>query len=252
VLSDACTTCSGDVALYRQATFQSVDLDVSLLYGDSRTGTHAFGLMGKDKVGIAGFMLPDQYFAAINNTNTSVEETGSAGIFGLGFPVNRFVFAWYSYLRRDSCFFFLCTSVIWSTIFKNERTSPITTKRETKDNNNNFNRQDFPDISWLDPPSTRHARQISSSIVPAVFHSYATIAPLLARLAVTNALSLPMFTVALQRDTVEIGGNVGLLSIGELPGGIKNESMTWAPVRLYTKAQGGLPPPPDSPNEVRE
>jgi hypothetical protein len=115
-----------------------------------------------------------------------------------------------------------------------------------------LNRLDFPDISALYSPSnlTRHVRQISPSIVPAVFHSYATIAPLIARLAVTNVLGLPMFTVTLQRDTVEVGGNVGLLSLGELPHGIKNESMTWVPVRLYTKAQGGLPPPPDSPNEV--
>jgi len=89
VLSDACTACSKDVVLYPQATFQPVDLDASLLYGDSLTGTHAFGLIGKDTVGLAGFTLRDQYFAAINNTNTSVQETGSAGIFGLGFPVNR-------------------------------------------------------------------------------------------------------------------------------------------------------------------
>jgi phytepsin len=114
-----------------------------------------------------------------------------------------------------------------------------------------FSRLDFPNISSLHLPSTRHPREISPSIVPAVFHSYATIAPLLARLAVTNALTLPLFTVTLQRDTVAIGGNVGTLSIGELPSGIKNESLTWVPVRLYTKAQGGLPPPPDSPNEVR-
>lgn len=67
---------------------------------------------------------------------------------------------------------------------------------------------------------------------------------------VTNALSFPLFTIALQRDTVEVGGNVGLLSIGALPNWMKNESVTWVPVRMYTKEQGGLPPPPDSPNEV--
>lgn len=229
VLSDACTTCPGDVALYRQATFQSVDLDVRLLYGDSRTGTHASGLIGRDEVGIAGFTLEDQYFAAINNTNTSVEETDSAGIFGLGFPVN---------------------SVIWSIAFRNQRTSSGTTKHEIKNSNNsNRKRLDFPDLSSLYPRSTRPARQLSSSTVPAVFHSYPTIAPLLARLVVTNALSFPLFTIALQRDTVEVGGNVGLLSIGALPNWMKNESVTWVPVRMYTKEQGGLPPPPDSPNE---
>ena len=67
------------------------------MYGDSRTGTHAFGLIGKDTVGVAGFMLRDQYLASINDTNARVEETGSAGIFGLGFPLNRFV------LREFAC-----------------------------------------------------------------------------------------------------------------------------------------------------
>lgn len=41
----------------------------------------------------------DQYFAAISNTNTSVLDTGSAGIFGLGFPVNRWVLS--KCLSRD-------------------------------------------------------------------------------------------------------------------------------------------------------
>ena len=90
VVSDACTgNCSASAPLYPQATFQSTGLDVRLLYGDSSTGTHAYGPIGKDTVGLAGLTLPDQYFAAINNTNTSVLETGSAGIFGLGFPINR-------------------------------------------------------------------------------------------------------------------------------------------------------------------
>ena len=139
------------------------------------------------------------------------------------------------------------TSVIWFSTFSTERTSPDSTKRDTgESSNSSFNRLDFPDISAL-YPSTRHAREISSSAVPAVFNSYKTIAPLLARLVVTNALNLPLFAVALQRDTVAIGGNVGSLTIGDLPPGIKNESMAWVPVRLYTKV---LSPPPDSPNEV--
>jgi hypothetical protein len=90
VVSDACTgNCSASVPLYPQATFQSTGLDVQLLYGDSSTGTHAYGLIGKDSAGLAGLTLQDQYFAAINNTNTSVLESGSAGIFGVGFPINR-------------------------------------------------------------------------------------------------------------------------------------------------------------------
>lgn len=42
-------------------------------------------------MGVAGLRLQDQYIAAILETNTSVLQTGSAGIFGLGFPVNRSV-----------------------------------------------------------------------------------------------------------------------------------------------------------------
>jgi phytepsin len=90
VISDACVAnCTTSVPLYPQATFQASGLDVRLLYGDSSTGTHAFGLVGMDTVSVAGLSLPMQYFAAINNTNTTVLETGSAGIFGLGFPIGR-------------------------------------------------------------------------------------------------------------------------------------------------------------------
>lgn len=94
VISDACTSnCSAQgVPLYPTATFQATGLDASLIYGDSRTGTHALGPIGKDTVGLAGLVMEGQYFAAVNNTNTSVSKTGSAGIFGLGFPVNRCVF----------------------------------------------------------------------------------------------------------------------------------------------------------------
>lgn len=59
-----------------------------------------------------------------------------------------------------------------------------------------------------------------------------------------------MFTITLQRDTVDVGGNVGQLSLGELPPSVKNESLTWVPVRGYTPSEGGLAPPPDAPNEV--
>jgi hypothetical protein len=99
VISDACTACSKNIPQYPQATFQSVGLDVQLRYGDSRTGTHAYGLIGKDTVDLAGLTLPNQYFAAINDTNTTVEITGSAGIFGLGFPANRS--AHHLYLRAS-------------------------------------------------------------------------------------------------------------------------------------------------------
>jgi len=90
VISDACIgNCAASIPLYPQSTFQPTSLNAKLNYGDSSTGTHAYGPIGKDTVGLAGLTLEDQYFAAINNTNTTVLETGSAGIFGLGFPINR-------------------------------------------------------------------------------------------------------------------------------------------------------------------
>ncbi|KAI0320020.1 aspartic peptidase domain-containing protein [Amylostereum chailletii] len=91
VLSDACTTdCfSTDVPKYPTASFQPAGIAVQLLYGDSRTGTHADGPIGRDAASILNFSLVDQYFAAISSTNASVLRTGSAGIFGLGFPLNR-------------------------------------------------------------------------------------------------------------------------------------------------------------------
>ena len=90
VISDSCTgNCTSSVPLYPHSTFKSANLDVQLLYGDSFTGTHAYGLIGQDTVGLGDIGLQGQYFAAINNTNTTVLSTGSAGIFGLGFPINR-------------------------------------------------------------------------------------------------------------------------------------------------------------------
>lgn len=43
---------------------------------------------------------------------------------------------------------------------------------------------------------------------------------------------------------------MGQLSIGALPPGISEDALTWIPLREYTVAEGGLPPPPDTPNEV--
>lgn len=113
ILSDACKTCSDTqrsppgLDLYPMDELHRVT-DVELFYGDSRTGTQASGVLGSDSVGVAGLSVKvrtfinltcsvltsgkqNQYFAAINRTNTSVLDTGSNGIFGLGFPVNRCV-----------------------------------------------------------------------------------------------------------------------------------------------------------------
>ena len=54
----------------------------------------------------------------------------------------------------------------------------------------------------------------------------------------------------LERDTIDISGNNGALTIGKLPNGIDNSSLTWVPVRLYSPDDGGLSPPTFAPDEV--
>jgi phytepsin len=87
IVSDICKNCNASkVPLYPQSSFQASGLNIDLRYGDSRTGTHASGSIGKDSVSIAGLALDDQFLASINDTDTAVTESGSAGILGLGFP----------------------------------------------------------------------------------------------------------------------------------------------------------------------
>ncbi|KAN0127433.1 aspartic peptidase [Lactarius tabidus] len=74
--------------------------------------------------------------------------------------------------------------------------------------------------------------------------------PFLSRLAMTGALEQPMFTIMLQRDTIDVSGNDGAFTIGKLPDGIDNSSLTWVPVRLYDPEDGGLNPPTFAPGEI--
>lgn len=74
--------------------------------------------------------------------------------------------------------------------------------------------------------------------------------PLLARVAMTNELEEPMFAIELQRNTIDIGGQDGMLTIGKLPDGVSESDLTWAPVRLYAPADGGLRAPTFAPDEV--
>ncbi|THV05895.1 acid protease, partial [Dendrothele bispora CBS 962.96] len=74
--------------------------------------------------------------------------------------------------------------------------------------------------------------------------------PLLARVAMTNALEMPMFAVELQRATIDVDGQDGILTVGTLPEGVDNSSLTWVPVRLYKPDEGGLRAPSFAPDEV--
>ena len=92
MLGDSCVTgCDNNVPLYPLSTINSTGLDVSLQYGDSGTGTYAYGIIGNGNINIASLQISNQHFALINRTNADVAKSGSSGIFGLGFPVNRFV-----------------------------------------------------------------------------------------------------------------------------------------------------------------
>ncbi|KAL9711394.1 hypothetical protein Ac2012v2_005940 [Leucoagaricus gongylophorus] len=76
-----------------------------------------------------------------------------------------------------------------------------------------------------------------------------TYGPLISRIMMTGALESPMFTITLSRDTIDISGH-GQLTLGKLPDGVDNSSLTWVPVRLYSSDEGGLRSPTFAPNEV--
>jgi len=84
-----------------------------------------------------------------------------------------------------------------------------------------------------------------------ILASFATNGPLLPRLILAGVLASPVVAISLQRDTVDIGGNQGILSIGELPAEIAGEDLNWVPLRRYTATEGGLPATEEFPNEVR-
>lgn len=76
---------------YPSASIMPAGGSVQLLYGDSFTGTHASGPVAQDVAAIAGLSMSQQVFAAVNDTNSTAVGRGTNGIFGLGFPSERWV-----------------------------------------------------------------------------------------------------------------------------------------------------------------
>ncbi|KAJ3771658.1 aspartic peptidase domain-containing protein [Lentinula raphanica] len=75
--------------------------------------------------------------------------------------------------------------------------------------------------------------------------------PLLSRIAsTTDGLEDDVFSISLQRSEIDVGIDNGTLTIGKLPDGVNNASLTWVPVRLYSASEGGLTPPTFASNEV--
>ncbi|KAI0794938.1 aspartic peptidase domain-containing protein [Abortiporus biennis] len=240
VISDGCTNC-GDIGIpfYPHTTFNASGLEAQLRYGDSHTGTHAFGPIGKDKVGFAGLSLKDQYFAAIVDTNTTVLETGSAGIMGIGFPAISVL--WRQLLQAQ----LNNTASSLGELTKRAALSPV-----------DFGRPAFPSFDFLISknhfPSPTHTKRQTAPLLSSheVIQSFGVYGSLPSRLVNEHILHSPLVAITLQRDTIDVGGNVGLFSIGELPFGLTSDSLTWVPIRAYSVAEGGLPPAPEASNEV--
>jgi len=193
VITDTCKTdiCNkSTVTRYNAASLTPSGVNVTMNYGDSTTGTYASGPVGKDTATIAGLSMPNQTFAAIDNTTNSAVSFGAAGIFGLGFPSE---------------------SVIQQSVVNQQFNNPSTT----------------------------------DELVVSTFED----GPLLSRVVSSGQLAEPMFAITLQRDTIDISGT-GQLSVGKLPEGVNNSSLTWVPVRLYSQNDGGIAPPSFAPDET--
>ncbi|KAI0666474.1 acid protease [Trametes maxima] len=217
---------STNVPLYSAAALASAGQDVQLLYGDSRTGTRATGPIGTDTVSIAGLSVSDQYFAAIVDTNTTVLDTGSTGILGLGFPP---------------------ISLIWRQLSASQLSQPIPSAAKRADRIANDSSVSSPSLG-LDNTHLRRQTNVAAPI--STVDTFASLGPLLTRLVTWKVLQRPLVVTTLQRDTISLSGNDGTLSLGALPYGLADDRLTWVPVRSYSVAEGGLPAPPNAPNEV--
>ncbi|KAI1794371.1 acid protease [Ganoderma leucocontextum] len=62
------------------------------------------------------------------------------------------------------------------------------------------------------------------------------------RLVLNGVIDQPMFSISLQGSRNGIAGT-GQLTIGRLPDGVDNSSVTWVPVRLYDTENGGISSP---------
>ncbi|KAH9923808.1 aspartic peptidase domain-containing protein [Fomitopsis serialis] len=241
VVSDACSgECTDSVVpLYSIASLNDTGLDVLLLYGDSRTGTYASGPIGQETVGIGSLSVASQTFAAVNSTNTTIFATGSAGILGLGFPPISLM--WRERLQMD---------IVSSQSSLSKRGIPGPSANIST---GSIGQPPFPSFEFLKPAMLKKRQAsdgTSQSPADIAISSFAHYGPLLTRLIQQDILDLPLVATTLQRDTFQIGGNAGMLSIGGLPAGLQTSQLTWVPVRGYSKDEGGLPPPSNSPNEV--
>ncbi|KAI0688715.1 acid protease [Cytidiella melzeri] len=102
-----------------------------------------------------------------------------------------------------------------------------------------FPSQSFVQAAVFNTPATTDA----------FIQNISTFGPFISRLVEAGHVEQPLVAITLQRDTIDVGGK-GSVTIGELPSGIDNSSVTWVPVRLYKPADGGLNPPSFAQDEV--
>lgn len=173
------------------------------------------------------------------------------------------------YIKNTYCILrvFFASSVIWNSVFQGKydtQTGAVTAKKRdtiaplprlnikwgSQFPQLHFKRLGFPSLSHIRRTYPGKVARQASSLVTSALSSWATIGPLLGRWAMRHELMSPMFTITLQRNTIDVGGNAGMLSIGEMPSGVSQDMLTWVPLRNYSSDEGGLPSPSDSPNEV--
>ncbi|KAG9309609.1 aspartic peptidase domain-containing protein [Chiua virens] len=253
VLSTSCEqTCSSSsnknnsqkIQFYPPTSFRSAGIGTTLIYGDSTTGTYAKGPIGSDSVSLAGLALQGQYFAAINSTNTSVVQTGAAGILGLGFPYNSLF--WTELLQSQN-------QISGNTNGKGRRdllTEADEGHARFSDRLQNLAVRWFRKTDLANAVGSPLEKSMAQMTTATLQSSIITYGPLIPRLVAQGMLDSPMFSITLQRDTIQIGGNEGMLSIGQLPSTVQSESLTWVNVRGYPASQGGLSAPADAPGEV--
>ncbi|KAI0816834.1 aspartic peptidase domain-containing protein [Trametes gibbosa] len=193
VIDSSCKTSAcvqSNAPRYNTDSFHQSGGTVDLTFGDSVTGTHASGPVGRDTVTIAGLVMENQTLAAVSDTDNSAVSTGGAGILGLGFFSQSFVQA--SAVNAE------IANVVGTDTF---------------------------------------VEQTPNS------------GPVVSRLILSDAIDEPLFSITLQRDTIDVSGE-GQITIGQLPEGVDNSSLTWVPVRLYDESVGGLTPPSFASQEV--
>ncbi|KAJ3896571.1 aspartic peptidase domain-containing protein [Lentinula edodes] len=227
--------------------FRSTTYPISLLYGDSRTGTHASGVIGIDSAAVASLNLKSQIFAAINDTNTSVLETGCVGILGLGFPVNRRMFEKETYDHSNHN----DDTKAETDYNANSNSKHFARRGPTFLNQRFFNRRTIPDLSKygdnIQPKKNnrRHSSTGPSPWTPRLLAAFNVSGPPIWRI-VTGAQGQQQTQIAAlrehPRESVTSPNRItpGLLTIGGLPPNLTDADLTWNLVRRYTVPQGGL------------